>query len=139
MACATTTAAGSGCNANLVPGVNPYKGSSVAHFLNAAAFSTPAPVTTIGQSDYSPLGSKPAQVSGPAFRRLDMSLFKQFQLFENFRAELRAEVFNVTNTANFALPGSLNYVSTGTFAQINATRDSPNDPREMQLAAKIYW
>lgn len=139
VACATTTAAGAGCNANLVPGVNPYKGSSVAHFLNAAAFKTPAAVTTIGQSDYSPLGSKPTQVSGPPFRRLDMSLFKKFNFSESIYAEFRFEVFNVTNTANFAQPGSLNYASPGSFAQITATRDSPNDPREIQLGAKVYW
>jgi hypothetical protein len=137
--CANTTAAGMGCNANLVSGVNPYAGSSTAHFLNAAAFSTPTAVATIGQADFSPLGGGPTQVSGPPFRRLDMSLFKRFTLPRETYAEFRTEVFNVTNTANFANPGNLNYNNAASFAQITATRDSPNDPREIQLALKIYF
>jgi hypothetical protein len=139
VACASTTAAGSGCNANLIPGINPYAGSSAAHFLNAAAFTTPASVTVVGQSDYSPLGGGPTQVSGPPFRRLDMSLFKRVTFTERTYAELRAEVFNVTNTANFANPGNLNYNNTTSFAQITSTRDSPNDPRQIQLGLKVYF
>jgi hypothetical protein len=139
VACAVTNAAGIGCNANLVPGVSPYAGSSVAHFLNAAAFATPPPVTTIGQSDISPLGGGPTQVTGPPFRRLDMSLFKQFHFPRQTYAEFRAEVFNVTNTPNFANPTTLLYTNTASFAQIVGTRDSPNDPREIQLAVKFYF
>jgi hypothetical protein len=137
--CATGTSASFGCNAVLVPGQNPYAHSSVAHFLNAAAFSTPAPATTIGQADLTPLGSRPTQVSGPPTRRLNASLMKQFHFYENLRAELRVDAFNVTNTPIFALPGSLSYLNTVTFSQITATRDNPNDARELQIAMKLRW
>ena len=68
-----------------------------------------------------------------------MSLFKQFHFTERVYAEFRTEVFNVTNTANFANPTALNYINTTNFGQITATRDSPNDPREIQFALKVYW
>jgi hypothetical protein len=78
-------------------------------------------------------------VYGPAFRRLDFSLFKSFPVDEARRFEFRAESFNLTNTPNFALPGSLNFVNTVNFAQITSTRDNPNDARELQFALKFYW
>lgn len=58
---------------------------------------------------------------------------------ERIYAEFRAELFNITNTPNFANPTSLNFSNTTSFGQITAPRDSPNDPREVQFALKIYW
>ena len=55
--CSVATSSGMGCNALLVKGQNPYANSSIAHFVNAAAFANPPAVTTIGQSDYIPLGA----------------------------------------------------------------------------------
>ncbi len=139
VACSVTTAAGAGCNALLVSGQSPYANRSVAHFVSAAAFANPAAVTAVGQSDYSPLGGRATQVSGPPFRRIDLAFFKRFDFTERFYSEFRAELFNITNTANFANPSSLNFSNTTSFGQITATRDSPNDPREVQFALKIYW
>ena len=134
-----TTVTGFNCHANLIHGVNPYL-HTAANFLNTAAFSNPNPVTVIGQSDTSPLGSKGTQVDGPPFRRIDASLFKRFNLHgEHTFAEFRFEVFNVTNTANFANPTTLDFTNALSFGQITATRDSPNDPREIQLAVKFYF
>ena len=62
----TTTIAGMGCDALLVPGVNPTSGD-VNHYYNAAAFTNPASATTIGQTDLTPLGGSPTQVRGPGF------------------------------------------------------------------------
>ena len=137
--CPRVTSTGFGCNAFVTPGVDPYAGSSVSHFVNAAAFTNPPAVTSAGQTDYSPLGGAPTQVTGPPFRRLDLSLFKRFTITERIYSELRAEVFNVTNTPNFSNPSNLNFTNLTNFGQITATRDSPNDPREIQLALKLYW
>lgn len=138
--CSRATSSGFGCNALMNRGVNPYANSGAAHFVNAAAFANPvSAVTQVGQTDVSPLGGSPTQVSGPSYRRLDASIFKHFSIGGRFSMELRGEVFNVTNTANFALPGPLNFANTTNFGQITATRDSPDDPREIQLAGKIYW
>jgi hypothetical protein len=137
--CATATGAGTGCYAVGVPGVSPYAGQSVSHFYNAAAFATPAAVAVVGQTDLSPLGGGQGQVYGPAYRRLDLSLFKSFPVGESRRFEFRAESFNLSNTPNFALPSNLNYVNTVNFGQITTTRDNPNDARELQFALKFYW
>jgi hypothetical protein len=137
--CATSTGAGTGCYA-LYTGISPYSGvHDVAQYYNPAAFATPPVVTQVGQSNYAPLGGGNTQVSGPPFRRLDFSLFKSFPLTETMRFEFRAESFNLTNTPAFSQPGNLNYLDTTNFGRITSTRDSPNDPRELQFALKFYF
>ncbi len=154
----TTTAPGNGANFNgssgtcyslLVSGQNPYAGSSVDHYLNPAAFTNPAPATTVAQKDFGPLGGAPNELIGPGFHRFDLSLFKNFKTSEKTHIEFRTEFFNLTNHPNFSLPGfagngftaaagSLNF-SSGNFGKITFTRDNPNDPRQIQFALKLYW
>jgi hypothetical protein len=139
--CTKTTGQGTGCYA-LYTGADPYGGShDVDHYYNAAAFRDPPIVTAVGQADFSPLGGGNTQVSGPPFRRLDFSLFKSFPITESKRFEFRAESFNLTNHPNFAQPasGNLNFLNTTTFGRITATRDAPNDARELQFALKFYF
>lgn len=135
--CKQTTALSMGCFAPLIQGQNPYANSSTTNFINLNAFSQPAIVASAGSASVLSLGSKGSQVTGPPFRRLDASLFKQFHFTERYYAELRGEVFNVTNTPNYANPTAAN-LNVGK-SPLTATRDSPNDPREIQLAAKFYW
>jgi len=137
--CATATGAGTGCYA-LYTGEDPYGGKhNVEQFYNPAAFTTPDPVKTVGQTDFSPLGGGNTQVSGPPIRRLDFSIFKTFPLNERMRFEFRAESFNLTNTPSFAQPSNLNYLDTINFGRITATSDAPNDARELQFALKFYF
>jgi hypothetical protein len=139
VACTTTNASGLGCNALAVAGVNPYAGSHNAHqFLNPAAFANP-PAATATSASPANLGGSPTQVSGPQYRRLNLSLFRQFPAVAETHFEFRAEVFNLTNTPNFSQPGSLNFTTPNTFASISSTRDNPNDPREIQLSLKYYF
>ncbi len=137
--CAQGTGAGTGCYAFTTPGVDAYAGQSVSHFYNAAAFATPPAVSQVGQSSLAPLGGGAGQVYGPAYHRLDFSLFKSFPLGETRRFEFRAESFNLSNTPNFALPSGTNYLNTVNFGQITATKDNPSDARELQFALKFYW
>jgi len=133
--CAVATGAGTGCYALMVG--DPYAGShDVNQFYNAAAFATPSPVATIGQTDLSPLGGKRSQVTGPPLRQLDMGVAKQFTVFGQRRFEVRAEAFNITNTPAFNLPGSLDYRDARNFASITTMR---NTPRQFQLGVKIHW
>jgi Carboxypeptidase regulatory-like domain len=148
--CATSTTSGFGCYAIRVPGQNPDAGPhNVNQWLNPAAFATPPEATTIGQTDYSPLGGGPSNFRGPGFHRLDFSLFKQFAITERFRLEFRSEFFNLTNHPNFsnpgfagngvvAAPGSLDYTNSN-FGKITSTRDGQNDQREIQFALKLYY
>ena len=138
--CNPATTAGLGCNALLVPGQDVNGGShNVNQWLNPGAFHNPPAATNIGQTDLTPLGGAPTQAVGPGFHRLDWSLFKEFAKSESTRLEFRAEFFNLTNHPNFAQPGSLNFTDIKNFARITATRDNPNDPREIQFALKFYW
>jgi hypothetical protein len=132
--CSRTTGATTGCYALLVG--DPYAGShNVEQFYNPAAFANPNPVTTIGQTDFSPLGGPGTQVTGPPWRQLDMGIAKQFKV-SGRQLELRAEAFNLTNTPAFNLPGSLNFEDARNFAQITGQR---NNPRIIQLGLKLYW
>src|SRR5207237_562214 len=66
--CTPATGSGTGCYA-LVVG-DPYAGShNVDQFYNPAAFANPNPVAAIGQTDFSPLGGKRSQVTGPPLRQ----------------------------------------------------------------------
>ncbi len=133
--CTPATGEGTGCYA-LVVG-DPYGGShDVNQFYNPAAFANPAPVATIGQTDFSPLGGKRSQVTGPPMRQLDVGLAKQFRIWGERKFEIRVESFNLTNTPSFNLPGSLNFLDARNFASITSMR---NTPRQMQLGAKFYW
>jgi hypothetical protein len=135
--CNIATTAGLGCNALLVPGQDPYKGSETpGHFLNAAAFANPPVATTIGQTDYAPLGGAGTQVTGPAFRDLDFSLFKNIKTTENTSLQFRAEFFNLTNTPNFSTPSSTNFSDTKNFGKITST---VSNPREVQFALKFFF
>jgi len=149
--CATSTTAAFGCNALFVPGVNPIGGPhNVDQWMNPAAFATPPVATTVGQQDFAPLGGAPGQVVGPGFHRLDLSLFKEFQTSESTRLEFRFEIFNLTDTPNFSVPGLsgpgvsvppgvFDYTNVQNFGKITETRDAPNDPRQLQLALKFYF
>jgi hypothetical protein len=128
---------GSGINAfaNVVKGVNRYRGG-IADFYNPAAFASPPVVATIGQGDLSPLGGPPTQVNGPGYKDFDFSLFKSFHVTESSHAEIRAEAFNLTNTPSFNLPSDTNYLDTANFGRITSTR---SNSRELQLAVKYAW
>lgn len=133
--CAVATGSGTGCYA-LVVG-DPYAGThDVNQFYNPAAFATPAPVATIGQTDFSPFGGPRSQVTGPPLRQIDAGIARQFTVFGTRKIEFRVETFNVTNTPAFNLPGSLNYGDARNFASISSMR---NTPRQFQIGLKYYF
>ena len=130
-----TTGSGTGARAVVVPGASKY-GTGITHFYNNAAFKDPPVVTSIGQTDFSPLGGPNTQVNGPGYKDFDFSLFKSFRITEGGRAEFRAEAFNLTNTPSFNLPSNTNYKDTVNFGKITSTR---SNSRELQFAFKYYW
>ncbi len=91
-------------------------------------------------------------IHGPHQRRTDLSLFKTFPIRNEVSAQFRAEVFNLSNTPNFAQPSGqiASYSSTpdakgryeattaGNFGIITAT--SPGSAaRQFQFAVKIIF
>ena len=106
--------------------------------INPAAFAQPVP-GTFGKC-------APRMFHGPGIQMWDLSLFKQFKFTERYQLQFRAEFFNAFNHPNFANP-SANIASPGSFGKISNTitpilgTDSggPGDPREIQLALKLYF
>ncbi len=95
-----------------------------AKFFNTAAFQT-AGTFVIGNASRNP-------VRGPAFRDLDLSLVKHTALSEKTNLELRAEVFNLTNTPAFSQPnGSFGAAA---FGSITSTT---TEQRVFQFAVRL--
>ncbi len=139
--CPTSTTADFGCVALLVPGQPIYLNAGphgTNQFLNPAAFAEPPVATTIGQTDYTPLGGKAGQFHGPSFNNLDFSVFKQFPVYEKSFFEFRGEFFNIFNHPNFGNSfATLNFTNSN-FAQITGTLANTH-ARQVQLALKFYW
>ena len=73
-------------------------------------------------------------LSPDILRTVDFSLFKNFQVRENGRLQLRWEVFNLPNTPSFAAPNSA--LDTAVVGRVTATATSP---RQMQVALKYTF
>ena len=135
--CTVATTSGAGCVALLVG--DPYAGKhDVSQFYNPDAFKDPPAATTIGQTDFAPLGGTRTQVTGPPFRQLDLTVAKQVRV-RGAKLEVRAEAFNLTNTPSFQLntaSSGTNFSNKTTFGQLTATA---NNARQVQLGLKLYW
>lgn len=139
--CPTATTADFGCFADIVPGQDVYSGPhNATQWLDPSAFAEPPVATSIGQTDYSPLGGGQEQARGPHFNNLDASILKDFNFTESLRLQFRAEAFNLTNTPPFAQPGQLNFTSAG-FSAITSTKNSNENfgARTLQLALKLFY
>ena len=97
---------------------------------------SPPLATTIGQTDFTPLGGRAGQFHGPSFINLDFSVFKSFPVTERARFEFRGEGFNVLNHPNFGNSFQTLDFTNNNFGQINNTRGGA---RQVQLALKLYW
>jgi hypothetical protein len=104
-------------------------GNAPGYFLNAAAFATPA-IGTFGNS-------APRAFYGPGMQNVDLSLFKTFEIHEQWRVEFRAESFNAFNHAVFSNPGSS--ITSSSIASFGRITSTVTDPREYQFALKLYF
>jgi hypothetical protein len=73
---------------------------------------------------------------GPGTFTWDTSLTKTFSVTERVKAELRAQVYNLTNTPQFQNPDT-NY-NDGDFGQLTSPRLAPTN-RELELAMRISF
>jgi hypothetical protein len=112
---------------NLVGDPNlPENERTLDRWFNTAAFEA-QPLFTVGNA--------PATVGwGPSQRRLDLSLFRDINLRGSSRLQLRWEVYNVMNVANFANPNTL--LGNSNFGRVSSTSGIP---RQMQFAAKMLF
>lgn len=116
---------------------NPTTGfhQSLSEWFNVNCFTQPA-AGELGDATRAP-------VNGPDFVNTDFSVIKRFALpWENMGLDFRAEIFNLFNHAQFALPGSSSVYyqndlnSPSTFARISNT---VNNPRLVQFALKLTF
>ena len=98
---------------------------SVSRWFNTGAF-VAAPAFTLGTSSRNP-------VRGPGYRNLDLAVMRRVVLSGARALELRAEVFNATNTPPFGNPNTT--VGAAGFGTIT----SAGDPRVVQLAVKFAF
>lgn len=96
--------------------------------FDTSAFSLNAPFT---------FGNAPRlmpNLRGPRSTNFDFSLFKNFAINDRFRAQFRAEAFNVFNHPQFGIPATS--ITTTTFGRISSQQ---NSPRDIQLALKLLF
>ena len=96
-----------------------------AQWFNTAAF-TIAPVFTIGSASRNP-------VRGPSYRDVDLAVIRRVPVSAGASIEVRAEIFNLLNTANFNAPAAV--AGAANFGTIT----SALDPRVVQLAVKLLF
>ncbi len=96
-------------------------------YLLKADFSAPAAGTegNTGRNEF----------YGPGLASGDVSLFKTLHFAERFNTELRAEIYNVTNTPQFTNPDT--NLADGTFGQVTGTREYSE--RQMQMAVRFTF
>lgn len=97
-------------------------------YFDTTAFSSVQPVNRQGTSGRN-------QFYGPGLATGDVSLFKTLHFNEHFGTELRAEVFNVTNTPQFTNPSG--NPQDGNFGRVTATRLASE--RQMQMAVRFLF
>jgi hypothetical protein len=74
-------------------------------------------------------------IVGPGFNRLDVGIFRNFNLVHGVVFTLRGEGFNVLNHTNWGTVQTSANSSFNNFGQVLQTRD----PRILQVAGKINF
>jgi hypothetical protein len=109
---------------------------SIASWINPCAFGIPS-------GSFGSLGRNVFR--GPAVYNMDLSLFKNIQVREGWKLQLRAEAFNVFNIQNWDTPANANLT-----LNTNATTIAPNvarisglaqgtTPRQIQLGVRFVF
>ena len=98
---------------------------TASQWFSTSAF-TVAPPFTIGTSSRNP-------VRGPSYRNVDLALMRRLPAASGRALEVRAEVFNLTNTPPLAAPNAV--LGAPGFGTIT----SAGDPRVIQLALKFLF
>ena len=136
------TFSGIGGRADSVAGVNPYKGKSLAQWINPAAFADPCALCGVG-------GNPPAigrfgnagsgSVVGPGTQAVSLSLLKRITVREQSRLEFGLQVANAFNHPNYAPPNTLTLGQSG-FGAVTAMQSAEGvGPRQVQLAGRLTF
>lgn len=97
-------------------------------YFDTSVFSQPAAFT------FGNVSPRVADLRAPGARNWDLSLFKEFDLREGFKLQLRGEFLNAFNRVQFSSPNTT--VTSNQFGVISA---QANTPRQTQLGLKLLW
>jgi hypothetical protein len=78
-------------------------------------------------------------LEGPGFATWDMSVIKNIRFGSRYRAQLRFEVFNLLNRANFGLPDDTVFNSRGRVEGAGEITNIVGTARQMQLGVKFEF
>jgi hypothetical protein len=120
---------------------NPYQSGTIA--ANPTCVAPPGPTRTAAQW-FNPCAFETAppnkygnagrnSLLGPGYASFDMSLLRRFTLPERATLTIEAQSFNLFNRPNFSLPAA--FAGQSNYGVIS----SANDPRELQLAARLSF
>jgi hypothetical protein len=120
---------------------NPYQSGTIA--ANPSCVPPPGPTHTATQW-FNPCAFETAppnmygdagrnSLLGPGFASFDISLLRRFTLPERTTLTIEAQSFNLFNRPNFSLPAP--FAGQSNYGVIS----SANDPRELQLAARLSF
>jgi hypothetical protein len=98
-------------------------------WFNTTAVRAPAPFTLGNAPRFAP------NLRADGTHHADINIAKNFQILEKLRAQFRGELYNLTNTPQFGVPGLT--VGAADFGQVNGTRF--NDRRTVQLGLKLLF
>jgi hypothetical protein len=113
----------------LAPVSIPHGIGSGAYWFNPSSFASPAPLT---------FGNTGINIfNGPGFFDLDFSLFKNIDISERLKIQLRAEAFNSTNTPEYGNPGTS--ITSSTFGKVTGYCTGNCGPRDLQLGVKVLF
>jgi hypothetical protein len=90
----------------------------------------------VTQTQYTLGNAKRNSVIGPNPKHLDMSVTKDFPLYESLKLQFRADAFNVTNTPSFGEPDA--NVSGPNYGTITSMANAYT-PREYQFALRLWF
>jgi hypothetical protein len=114
---------------------NPNIGApkTITEFFNTAAFVVPTYKGTV------PAGTPPGSaqigtINGPGYATYNLDVFKNIELPENMRLQLRVEAFNFLNHVNYKGVGVVTN-DANTYGQVTSFYDN----RTMQVGAKFYF
>ena len=134
----------SGVNRPKVVG-NPFKSGTVA--ANSTCIAPSGPVHTTAQwfnpcafetgppNTYGDAGRN--SILGPGYGSFDISLLRRFALPERATLTFEVESFNLFNKPNFDLPQA--FTDQPTSGQISSANQRGQNPRQLQLAARISF
>ena len=78
-------------------------------------------------------------LTGPGLATWDFSAVKDTPIHEKLNLEMRAEIFNLLNRANFNTPNLIVFTPTGVSGTAGAITSTSTTSRQVQFGAKLLW